>query len=102
MYKRFVAPHYSSLFGSFGSGMLHWCGNANHQLENILDIKEITAVHNYILGNVDDVLEVQKKTSRQKVALAAGDIIPIEEELIDYLKEINILRENINNSMSGK
>jgi uroporphyrinogen-III decarboxylase len=88
MYKRFVVPHYSSLFGSFGSGMLHWCGNANHQLENILDIKEITAVHNYILGNVDDVLEVQKKTSKQKVALAAGDIIPVEDELIDYLKEI--------------
>jgi len=88
MYKRFVVPNYSKLFGSFGGGMLHWCGNANHQLDNILSIKEIKAFHNYILGKVDDVSEVQNRAKEKKVCLVAGDIIPIEEELEGYLKEI--------------
>ncbi len=88
MYKRFVMPHYSKLFGSFGSGMLHWCGNSNHQLDNILNVKEIKAVHNYILGKVDDVLEVQNRTKEKKICLVAGDIIPVDEELEGYLKEI--------------
>ena len=88
MYKRFVMPHYSKLFGSFGSGMLHWCGNSNHQLDNILNVKEIKAVHNYILGKVDDVLEVQNRTKEKKICLVAGDIIPVDEELDGYLKEI--------------
>lgn len=88
MYKRFVMPHYSKLFGSFGSGMLHWCGNSNHQLDNILNVKEIKAVHNYILGKVDDVLEVQNRTKEKKICLVAGDIILVDEELDGYLKEI--------------
>ena len=74
------------LFGSFGQGMMHWCGNSNHQLENILNVKEIGAVHNYILGEVDDVLEVQKEAKEKKICLVAGDIIPVEEELEGYLK----------------
>ncbi|MFC2159280.1 uroporphyrinogen decarboxylase family protein [Actinomycetota bacterium] len=88
MYERFVIPHYHKLFGSFGGGMMHWCGNSNHQLDNILNVKEIKAVHNYILGEVDDVLEVQNRTKEKRVSLVAGDIIPVEEELEGYLKEI--------------
>ena len=88
MYQRFVIPHYHRLFGSFGGGMMHWCGNSNHQLDNILNVKEIKSVHNYILGKVDDVLEVQNRTKEKRVSLVAGDIIPVEEELEGYLKEI--------------
>jgi len=88
LYRRFVLPYYPKLFGSFGGGMLHWCGNSNHQLDNILEVKEIKAVHNYILGNVDDAVVVQEKTKEKKVCMAIGDIIPVEEELEGYLKEI--------------
>ena len=88
MYKKFVIPHYKSLFGSFGHGMMHWCGNSNHQLDNILNVEGIGAVHNYFLGEVDEVLEVQNRTKEKKICLVAGDIIPVEEEIEAYLKEI--------------
>lgn len=88
MYEKFVIPHYEKLFGSFGKGMMHWCGNSNHQLENILNVEEIGAFHNYFLGGIDEVLEVQNKAREKKICLVAGDIIPVEEEIEGYLKEI--------------
>ena len=88
LFKRFVLSKYDKLFGAFGSGMVHWCGNANHQVENYLNISPIRAVHNYMLGNVDSAIPLQKELSRKKVCLVAGDIIPIEEELESYLTQI--------------
>lgn len=88
LYKKFVVEKYRKLFGAFGGGMIHWCGNANHQIENFLNIKPIRAVHNYILGNVDSVVPLQKELKRKKVCLVIGDIIPVEDELEDYLRQI--------------
>jgi len=88
LYERFVVPHYSNLFGSFGSGMIHWCGNANHQLDNILSVKEIKAVHNYFLGDINTAAKLQERLKEKKVCLVGGDIIPVDEELDDYLREI--------------
>jgi len=88
LFKRFVMEKYRKLFGAFGSGMVHWCGNANHQVENYIQIDSIGAVHNYMLGNVDSAVPLQKGLSEKKVCLVAGDIIPVEEELEDYLKQI--------------
>ena len=88
LFKRFVLQKYKSLFSSFGKGMVHWCGNANHQIENYLQIDSINSVHNYMLGNIDSAAILQKGLSKNKVCLVAGDIIPIEEELEDYLKQI--------------
>ena len=88
IFKRFVMEKYRKLFGEFGSGMVHWCGNANHQVENYIQIDSISAVHNYMLGNVDSAIPLQKGLSGKKVCLVAGDIIPVEDELEDYLKQI--------------
>jgi uroporphyrinogen-III decarboxylase len=88
LYKKFVVEKYRKLFGAFGGGMIHWCGNANHQIENFLNIKPIRAVHDYILGNVDSVVPLQKELKRKKVCLVIGDIIPVEDELEDYLRQI--------------
>jgi uroporphyrinogen-III decarboxylase len=88
LFKRFVSKKYEKLFDTFGSGMVHWCGNANHQIENYLSISPIRAVHNYILGNVDSAVPLQKELSRKKVCLVVGDIIPVEEELESYLTQI--------------
>ncbi len=88
LFKRFAVEKYKKLFGSFGNGMVHWCGNANHQIDNYLEIEPICATHVYMLGNVDNAAILQKSLSKKKICLVAGDIIPIDEELEDYLKQI--------------
>jgi len=88
LFKKFVVKKYEKLFRAFGSGMVHWCGNANHQIENYLNISSVRAVHNYMLGDVDSAAVLQKGLCKKKICLVAGDIIPVEEELEDYLTQI--------------
>ena len=88
LYERFVIPQYKKLFSSFGGGMIHWCGNANHQLDNILSVDSIKAVHNYFLDEIDAAAELQKRLKEKKIGLALGDIIPVDDELDGYLRRI--------------
>lgn len=88
LFKTFVLNSYKKLFGAFENGMVHWCGNANHQIENYLNISSVKAVHNYMLGDVDSAAVLQKGLCKKKICLAVGDIIPVEEELEDYLRQI--------------
>ncbi len=87
-YHRFIVDKYSKLFSSFNSGMIHWCGDANHQLEHMLGIEGFQAVHNFFLGDIESVARLQKGLKSRKITLVAGDIIPVEEELDDYLNAI--------------
>ncbi len=87
-YERFVIDKYSRLFTSFGSGMIHWCGNANHQLNNVKNIKGIKAIVNYFLGDINAAVTLQEEVKDKKICLIAGDFIPVDEELDDYLKNI--------------
>lgn len=88
LFKKFVVKKYEKLFEAFGSGMVHWCGNANHQIENYSNISSVRAVHNYMLGDVDSAAVLQDGLCKKKICLVAGDIIPVEAELEDYLKQI--------------
>ncbi len=88
LYKRFIMDKYSKSFSSFGSAMIHWCGDANHQLENITNIKGLGAVHNLFLSDIKSAVKLQRSLKTKKVVLVAGDIIPVEEELDDYLNSI--------------
>lgn len=92
LYRRFIADKYPRLFGSFGKGMIHWCGDANHQLDSITGIDEISAVHNLFLDEIDSVVKLQDSLQPKKIALVAGDIIPVEQELTSYLRSI---KENL-------
>ena len=91
-YDRFIVDKYSKLFSSFNSGMIHWCGNANHQLGHMLKRKGLRAVHNFFLGDIKSVIELQDTLKANKITLVAGDIIPVDEELDDY---VNAIRNNL-------
>jgi len=92
LYKRFVVPNYNKLFKEFGEVAIHWCGNGNHNLENIVNIKKLKAVHNLFLGDIDTVAYLKKKLTDKKITLITGDIVPVREQLNDYLKTI---KENL-------
>ncbi len=47
----------------------------------------LKAVHNYFLGDVDSIVNLQKKLHMKKIALIAGDIVPVDGQLDDYFKK---------------
>jgi uroporphyrinogen-III decarboxylase len=88
LYERFVVKPYCRLFTSFGSGMIHWCGDANHQLDHILNIDGIRAVHDYFLADIEMLVKLQTRLKEKRICLVAGDIIPVDEQLDQYLQNI--------------
>jgi len=60
LYEKFVVPQYSRIFGAFGGGSLHFCGNASHQMENILKIKDLKAVNNSTMYDMEAFSKLYK------------------------------------------
>ncbi len=90
LYKEFVVPYNSRIFTTFGGGTLHFCGTAEHQLENFLDTKGLTGINNFCMGNFRQLVKMQEMF-KNKVAIMACDFTPLDiesyyKELIDLLK----------------
>ena len=90
LYEEFVVPYNSRVFKAFGGGTLHFCGNAEHQLENFLKTEGITGINNFCMGNFKQIAKMQE-LYEDKLALMVCDFTPlyIEKyytELFSFIK----------------
>lgn len=90
LYKEFVVPYNSKIFKHFGGGTIHFCGSAEHQIENFLLTEGCTGVNNFCMGNFNQVYQMQK-AYENKLALMVCDFAPLEVntyygELLSMLK----------------
>lgn len=92
LYGKFLVDKYSELFSNFGEVIIHWCGNGNHQLDNVVSINNLKGVHNFFLGNIEALKILQKKLKKYRKVLIAGDYVPVDEQLSEYLK---LIKENL-------
>lgn len=88
LYGSFIVEKHSGLFKNFGGTILHWCGDGIHNLESVVSIQNLKAVHNFFLGKIEDAVKLQKKLKKYSIALIAGDIVPVKEQLNKYLVSI--------------
>lgn len=79
LYKEFVVPYNSKIFREFGGGILHYCGTANHQIENFLNTKELLGINNYCLHDIESVLELKRRIEN-KLVLILCDFTPLNYE----------------------
>ncbi len=93
-YHEFVVPYYSRLFKEFGGGHLHYCGNGNHQIDNILQIDHIRAINNSPMGNSDVFEELVKKAGCGRLTIQIQDAAPwdIESYYPALFKNIDDIR----------
>ncbi|MFH1478072.1 MAG: hypothetical protein ABIH24_11370 [Verrucomicrobiota bacterium] len=79
MYNRLIKPYNLRAFAPFDGGWLHYCGNGNHLLDEMLDMEPLHYLH---LGNPDmhDFLDVVKRTTAAgKVLFWSGALEKIQE-----------------------
>ena len=50
-YREFVVPYNARVFREFGGGTLHFCGSAEHQIENLAATEGLVGVNNFCMGN---------------------------------------------------
>jgi hypothetical protein len=75
-YKEFVIPYNSKIFKEFGGGTLHFCGSAEHQIENLLHTDGLAGVNNFCMGNFRQIYKMQKLFAN-KIALKVCDFTPL-------------------------
>ncbi|CAA7601389.1 Uroporphyrinogen decarboxylase [Acididesulfobacillus acetoxydans] len=90
LYEEFVVPYNSRVFRAFGGGSLHFCGNAEHQLENFSKIDGLTAINNFCMGNFNQIVKMQQMYNN-KLPIMVCDFTPLHieqyySELVDAIK----------------
>jgi len=85
LYKEFVVPYNSKVFKAFNGGTLHFCGTAEHQLENFLQTEGLVGVNNFCMGNFLQVKKMQD-LYKNKLAIMVCDFAPVNYE--DYYTEL--------------
>jgi len=85
LYKEFVVTYNSRVFKAFGGGTLHFCGNAEHQLENFLSIEGITGINNFCMGNFRQIKKMQTMYE-DKLSIMICDFTPLNIE--EYYTEL--------------
>jgi len=75
--REFVVPYNSRIFKEFGGGTLHFCGSAEHQLENFLHIEGLTGVNNFCMGNFKQIYRMQE-LFKGRLALKVCDFAPLD------------------------
>jgi uroporphyrinogen-III decarboxylase len=79
MYREFVVPYNSRVFQAFGGGTLHFCGSAEHQLQNFLDTKGLTGINNFCMGNFQQIRHMCELFAGRVVVMAC-DFTPLNIE----------------------
>jgi len=79
LYREFVVPYNSKVLEAFGGGVVHYCGNASHQIDNLLETEGLRALNVYCLHGIEGV-HVLKKKIEGRIVLLLNDYTPLDYE----------------------
>lgn len=85
LYKEFVVPYNSKVFKAFGGGTIHFCGSAEHQIENFLKTEGCNGVNNFCMGNFSQIYKMQE-AYKGKMVLMVCDFAPLDAE--EYFNDL--------------
>ena len=85
-YREFVVPYNEKVLQAFGGGVLHFCGTANHQIDNFLATKGLKAINTYSLHGLDALAELKKRIE-DRLVLIACDFTP--ENYTKYYRQLH-------------
>jgi uroporphyrinogen-III decarboxylase len=87
-YKEFVLPYNSRVLDAFNGGCIHFCGNANHHIENLLALKRLTAVNNFMLDNIAEAQKMKHALCRKGIVYEACDFALSNDRIESYYKDL--------------
>ena len=84
-YREFAVPCNARVFKAFGGGTLHFCGSAEHQIENFARTEGLVGVNNFCMDNFRQLHEMQQ-VFKDRILLMACDFSPSQIEA--YLRQV--------------
>jgi len=94
-YREFVMPYNEKLLAAFGGGTVHFCGSAEHQLENLANMIGCTGVNNFMMGNL------RQAYSLLKLFRGKGAIMACDYNAVDIQGQCNSLKRMLSGDPSG-
>lgn len=79
LYREFVVPYNGRVLEAFGGGTLHYCGNAQHQLENYLATPGLVGLNVWCMGEFEQIFEAQRIVGERAVIMVC-DYTPTDLE----------------------
>jgi hypothetical protein len=84
-YREFIMPCNARIFREFGGGTLHFCGSAEHQIENLAATEGLVGVNNFCMGNFRQIYRMQEAFAG-RIALKVCDFTPLH--IAPYFDEL--------------
>jgi uroporphyrinogen-III decarboxylase len=98
LYREFVVPYNSRVLKAFGGGTIHFCGTADHQLENFMATDGLTGINNFCMGNFEQVKKMQE-LFEDRIALMVCDFAP--RDIDGYFKDLFSVLRNKGNILAN-
>lgn len=77
LYAEFVAPHYPHIFKTFGSGLLHFCGDGSHHATTLLQMEGLRAINTGPMSKPANFTKLQRAT-QGKIPLIYQELAPVD------------------------
>jgi hypothetical protein len=78
-YRTFVRPYLERLFGEFGGGSVHFCGDGYQHVPQILETKNVVVLNNSPMGLFPQFAELRTRIAGRLVH-QVQDIVPLDIE----------------------
>jgi len=95
IWAEFVKEPVDRILTIFGSGFLHYCGSADHNLDNYSKLKRLSGFNNWTLNDLNSAYRLKEKVCKDK-CLMICDFTPVNikeyyQEIIDNFNPTGII-----------
>jgi hypothetical protein len=84
LYAEFVKPYNEKFLAAFGGGSIHYCGNSNQNLENYMNTKGLTSLHNLHLDDFEGAKKIRKACLENNIVYYLCDFNLADERIPEY------------------
>lgn len=88
LYREFVKPYNEKVLEAFGGGGIHYCGCSNQNIQNYVDTKGLTCLHNLHQDDYEHVSIAVKAMQDAGKAYYICDYVPDDNRIEHYFKEL--------------
>lgn len=119
LFNEFLKPYNELILKETKGGLVHWCGNGNQNLDNILETKGLTGIHNSTMGDMnlikkqlDRIRKFNHDNNRKVIyfnslclptnVMFVNDLLKIEKGLKGIINQIFYSVDNFGISFDSK
>lgn len=87
-YQEFVKPYNEKILAAFGGGGIHYCGCSTQHIQDFINTKGLTCLHNLHQDDYESVVETAKSMQEAGKVFYICDYVPSDNRVEPYFDEL--------------